>query len=124
MNMEMLSKWPAMKVNYLIVLLAITLFPSSPVRGEQTTNNEPTFIRSVNLVDVRGGRVTPEMDVLVADGRIQQIGHKLPRPKGARVVDGTKRFLVPGLWDMHVHTAGLSANPEWSRDTLLPLLVC
>ena len=70
-----------------------------------------------------GGRVTPEMDVLVADDRIQQIGHKLPRPKGARVVDGTKRFLVPGLWDMHVHTAGLSANPEWSRDALLPLLV-
>ena len=123
MKMEMLSKWLAMKVNYLIVLLAITLFPSSPVRGEQPTNNEPTFIRSVNLVDVMGGRVTPEMDVLVADGRIQQIGHKLPRPKGARVVDGTKRFLVPGLWDMHVHTAGLSANPEWSRDTLLPLLV-
>jgi imidazolonepropionase-like amidohydrolase len=124
MKMQMLSKWPAMKANYLIVLLAITLFPSSPVRGEQPThNNEPTLIRSVNLVDVASGSVTPEMDVLLADGRIQQIGHKLLLPKGTRVVDGTKRFLVPGLWDMHVHTAGLSANPDWSRDTLLPLLV-
>jgi len=25
-------------------------------------------------------------------------------PKAARVIDGTGKFLIPGLWDMHIHT--------------------
>ena len=112
-----------MKANYLLLLLTIALFPSSPAGGEQPTPNESTLIRSVNLVDVESGRVLAGMDVLLADGHIRQIEHRRLQPKGARIVDGTKRFLVPGLWDMHVHTAGLSANPAWSRDALLAMLV-
>jgi imidazolonepropionase-like amidohydrolase len=26
-------------------------------------------------------------------------------PSGARVIDGRGKFLIPGLWDMHVHVA-------------------
>ena len=113
----------SVKIIPLLFVLTISLFPSSQVLGQQSAHDEPTLIKSVNIVDVERGRVRAEMDVLLADGRIQRIGHKLRQPKTARIVDGTKRFLVPGLWDMHVHLAGLSANPEWSRDTLLPLLV-
>jgi hypothetical protein len=31
--------------------------------------------------------------------------------------------LIPGLWDMHVHIACVSADPKWSKEILLPLLV-
>jgi imidazolonepropionase-like amidohydrolase len=125
MQRDRFSIWPksAMKAKCLLLLLSIAPFPAPRARGEQPAYSQPTLIRSVNLVDVNRGRVLVEMDVLLADGRIQQIEHDRLQPKGARTVDGTNRFLVPGLWDMHVHTAGLSANPEWSRDTLLPLLV-
>ena len=44
-------------------------------------------------------------------------------PPGARVVDGHGKFLIPGLRDMHVHIAGVTADPKWSKATLLPLLI-
>jgi imidazolonepropionase-like amidohydrolase len=48
-------------------------------------------------------------------------GHFQP-PKNARVFDGTGRYLIPGLWDMHVH----SAFGDWfpgGREIILPLFV-
>lgn len=42
------------------------------------------------------------VDVLVEDGFITRVG-VLERPRGARVVDGDGRWLIPGLWDAHVH---------------------
>lgn len=125
MKEEPFSIWrnSAMKTGYRFFLLSLVLVLASQARAAQPAHDQPTLIRSVNLVDVNSGRVLPGMDVLVADGRIKQIAHDRLQPKDAHVVDGTNRFLAPGLWDMHVHTAGLSANPEWSRDTLLPLLL-
>jgi imidazolonepropionase-like amidohydrolase len=43
--------------------------------------------------------------VIISDDRVANIvssRHSEP-PSGARVVDGTGKFLIPGLWDMHVH---------------------
>ncbi|MBE0433155.1 amidohydrolase family protein [candidate division WOR-3 bacterium] len=39
---------------------------------------------------------------------------RIPLPQGAQVVDATGKFLIPGLWDMHVH---------WSNDRYLPLFI-
>jgi imidazolonepropionase-like amidohydrolase len=41
--------------------------------------------------------------VIVKDHRIANIGRKLKTPKDAAVIDGRGKFLIPGLWDMHVH---------------------
>jgi hypothetical protein len=43
-------------------------------------------------------------------------------PNGARVVDATGKFLIPGLWDMHVHTAFGNWLPG-GRDIILPLFI-
>lgn len=65
---------------------------------------------------------TPELrrdwTVVVRDGRIVEAGpaSRVRAPRGATVVDGAGKYLVPGLWDMHVHLAGKDA--EW-----LPLMV-
>jgi len=42
-------------------------------------------------------------DVLVSDGKIQQIGRGLTFPAAARVIDGRGRILMPGMFDAHVH---------------------
>jgi imidazolonepropionase-like amidohydrolase len=81
------------------------------------------LIQHVHLVDVTSGAVRDNTDVLVAGGHIAQMGPHLKRPNDAQLLDGSGKFLIPGLWDMHVHLAGLSADPKWSRDVLLPLLV-
>ena len=43
----------------------------------------------------------PDVSVVVRGGLIEQVG-KVAAPEGARVVDGRGKFLIPGLWDMHV----------------------
>jgi imidazolonepropionase-like amidohydrolase len=47
---------------------------------------------------------------------------KFQSPKIARVIDATGQYLIPGLWDMHVH----SAFGDWfpgGRDIILPLFI-
>jgi imidazolonepropionase-like amidohydrolase len=55
------------------------------------------------------------MTVVMADGRIAAVTpSKAARiPSGAQVVDGAGKFLIPGLWDMHVHGAADQRAP-WS----------
>jgi hypothetical protein len=44
-----------------------------------------------------------DVSVFIADGRIASIGKNIQAPAGARIVDASGKFLIPGLWDMHVH---------------------
>jgi hypothetical protein len=62
-------------------------------------------ITNVTLIDGSGAPPTPTMTVIVNGGRIATIGRagSVRVPQDAIVVDGTGRFLIPGLWDMHVH---------------------
>ncbi|KGM12344.1 amidohydrolase [Cellulomonas carbonis T26] len=57
-------------------------------------------------VDVRGGAVDGPVDVVLADGRVHAVGRPgetLAAPRGAEVVDLDGRWVLPGLWDNHVH---------------------
>jgi imidazolonepropionase-like amidohydrolase len=67
---------------------------------------EPALaITHVNLIDATGSPATADMTVIIGGKQISQIGKSdaIPLPKGARVVDGRGKYLIPGLWDMHVH---------------------
>jgi hypothetical protein len=79
----------------------------------------PLAITGAAVADVEAGRVLRDRTVVVRGGRIVAVG---PRgstrvPVGARVVDGRGRYLLPGLWDMHVHT------PEPGATAMLPVYV-
>jgi imidazolonepropionase-like amidohydrolase len=58
-------------------------------------------IANVGVVDVAGGRVVPDQTVAVRDGRVSAVGQ--PAVPAGEVIDGRGKFLIPGLWDMHVH---------------------
>lgn len=74
-------------------------------------------IADVTIVDVQTGKLLPHRDVDIRDGRIAAIvkAHSTPAAH-ARVVDGSGKFLIPGLWDCHIHLS-------WTTDSALPLLV-
>ena len=61
-------------------------------------------IEHANVIDATGGPVQADSTVTVRDGRIASVA-KTAQTKidGALVVDATGKFLIPGLWDMHVH---------------------
>jgi len=56
----------------------------------------------VTVIDVEQGRARSDVTVVVEGDRIAAVG-RAPVPKHAKVVDGRGKFLIPGLWDMHVH---------------------
>jgi len=62
-------------------------------------------ITHVAVIDATGSPANPDMTVVITGDRITEIGktEKIRLPKGARVVEGTGKFLIPGLWDMHAH---------------------
>ena len=63
-------------------------------------------ITNVTVIDATGAPAQPDMTVVVQGDRIAALGasRQVPVPPGAAVVDGAGKFLIPGLWDMHVHT--------------------
>lgn len=63
------------------------------------------LIRNVRAFDPASGRFVGN-SVLVDGGRIAATGDDIDAPRGADTLDGEGRFLMPGLWDMHVHLSG------------------
>src|SRR6476661_2481653 len=61
------------------------------------------LFRNARVLDVLGGAVLTEHDVLVVDGRIKQLSETRLKSAGATVVDIGGRVLMPGLCDAHVH---------------------
>lgn len=62
-------------------------------------------ITHVTVIDTTGGPSQSDMTVVVRDQRIVDVGKSdaVHPPAGARLVDGAGKYLIPGLWDMHVH---------------------
>lgn len=81
-------------------------------------------ITHVTVIDVTSASPAPDQTVLVEKEKIVVIGpsQAVAIPSGAKIVDGSGKFLIPGLADMHVHLTG-SGEPDGSRKFILPLLV-
>ncbi|MCP9948319.1 amidohydrolase family protein [Actinomadura madurae] len=57
--------------------------------------------------EIDGG---PRLDVRITDHRIAELGHRLERRAGERVVEGGGGALLPGLCDHHLHLHALTAH--------------
>ncbi len=63
----------------------------------------PTVIRNATVFDGEGGRIDGGT-VIFADGVLQAVGGpELASPAGAAVIDGTGKFVTPGIIDVHSH---------------------
>jgi len=84
-----------------LVLFALGLaFPAGAAE-------RPLVITHANVVDVAGGTIRRDQTVEIRDGKIAAVRDAAaPVPKGAEVLNATGKFLMPGLWDMHVHLQG------------------
>ena len=93
----------------LLIGLLVFLVPSIVVA-------EPTAIVNVNVVPMTSETVLVNQTVVVEAGRITAVGpvDRVRVPEGATLVDGTDRFLMPGLAEMHAHVPG-GASPELDR---------
>jgi imidazolonepropionase-like amidohydrolase len=83
--------------------LAGLAMPAAPIAASAPGR---IAITDVTIVDPSGVREFPQpATVLIDAGRIVAVRPTLTRSeqRGAQVIAGRGRFLIPGLWDMHVH---------------------
>lgn len=73
----------------------------------------PLVIAGVTVIDGTGAAAQADRTVVVEDGRITAIGPTgaVAEPTGATRIDGRGKYLIPGLWDMHVHLGDPSCLP-------------
>jgi imidazolonepropionase-like amidohydrolase len=56
------------------------------------------------LIDGTGRSPIPNATLVIGeDGKIKQVSSGQPSPAGAEVIHAEGKYLIPGLWDMHVH---------------------
>src|SRR6201987_1219204 len=81
-------------------------------------------ITHVTVINPGTSSVQADRRVVITGDHITSVSDtaKFQSPKNARVIDATGQYLIPGLWDMHVH----SAFGDWfpgARDIILPLFI-
>jgi imidazolonepropionase-like amidohydrolase len=94
----------AMKKNTTLLLLLAACAPAAPAPD--------ILIDGVTVIDGTGAAAAPDRAVAIRDGRILAIGAAGSIKAGDSTVrvDGTGKFVIPGLWDMHAHFAGLEEH--------------
>lgn len=100
---------------------AVLLLPYQATAREKAD----VLIRHAAVVDVEHARISSDQAVATKGDRIVAVGNdaEIAAAWGAaRQVDGKGRFLIPGLWDMHVHFGGGAELVEENK-ALLPLYV-
>ena len=80
------------------------------------------ILTHVTVVDVVTGSEQRNTSVVIEGSRIKSVGAGLPARAGARIIDANGKYLIPGLWDMHVHTTFGDWFPG-ARDIALPLFI-
>jgi imidazolonepropionase-like amidohydrolase len=81
------------------------------------------ILHDVTVIDVRTGTEHAHQDVWIAEKKIVSIVPSARKIPAGAIVLHTGGYVIPGLWDMHVHLAGVLADGRWSRETLLPQLL-
>src|SRR5437870_7594419 len=87
-----------------ILLLTVCLF-SGPVRAQKRAADDLRVLNNVTIVDVRTGTLQPEQTVVLQHHHIASLepSKSAKYPRNAPLVNCRGLFLIPGLWDMHVH---------------------
>jgi imidazolonepropionase-like amidohydrolase len=98
-----------MKKRLLNLLLAFPIFCSA-----QNT----LVIKNVSVIDITDSIVRKNQTVITQGNKIISTSKKDLIPKGATIIDGKGKYLIPGLWDMHVH-----ALDKERLETFLPLFI-
>src|SRR5690348_8262550 len=88
----------------LSMLLTLALSATPGADAPQATS---VVIRHVTVIDATGAKAKGDQAVVIGEGKIVAVGDdgSIATPTGAKVADGSGKFLIPGLWDMHVHFA-------------------
>ena len=78
--------------------------------GQTGGRGQTIAVTNTTVIDVVSGRDQTGVTVVTKAGQIANVGAGVSVPAGAVRVDGTGKFLIPGLWDMHSHNQASGAE--------------
>lgn len=103
----------------------VTLFAAGLALSGARIGAQTTTIDNVTIVDVTNGRLQPRKTIVIEGTRISRIEDASAATHAAATLDGTGMFVIPGLWDMHVHAYFTNDTARFHRtsDVMLPLFI-
>src|SRR5215469_1864934 len=113
-------------MNKMLALLG-ALVLASTCWGQTRPSPHWLYIHDVTVIDATGAPAQAHRSVIVRDNRIAGIVSSAELAKTSEKlagtwIDGRGKFLIPGLWDMHVHMAFGDWFPQ-GREITLPLFI-
>ena len=117
--MRMPRKWTTAFAVFVFILCG-----ASECVAQKPAAEDLVVINNVTVVDVRTGALAADQTVVVEKNRIASVGpaKTAKYPRNAAVVNAKGYFLIPGLWDMHVHLVFGDWFPD-AEDISLPLFI-
>lgn len=96
-----------MAPHHLLLIATLSVVASATASAQGV----PLAITDVTVIDGTGGAGRAHMTVVISGGKIIAVDpvSRATVPGQATIIDGRGKFLIPGLWDMHVHLAKASA---------------
>jgi len=88
-----------------LILRPVLLLSALGLAGPSHGQSGELAITHITIIDPGVAKPQPDMTVLISGNEIASVGKAklLKVPASARVIDGTGKFVIPGLWDMHTH---------------------
>jgi imidazolonepropionase-like amidohydrolase len=88
------------------------LFAAAACTPRAVPDERAVVIRNVTVIPMNGSAPLAAHSVVIRGARVAEFGPAadVPVPAAARVVDGTGKFLIPGLFEMHAHTSKTRAS--------------
>jgi adenine deaminase len=85
------------------------------------TSAQVLVFTNVNVVSMRDGTIARDMTVVIRKGQIRAVAKvgMVGQGHDIQIVNTNGKYMIPGLWDMHVHSAFVS--PAWDEKVIYPL---
>ncbi len=87
----------------LLVSIALALIPDRVSAQTARASQGETLIRNATILTVTRGTLQ-NSDVLIRNGKIAAVGKNLNAGANAKVIDGTGKYVLPGIIDCHSHS--------------------
>ncbi len=102
-----------------IVLLSVMIVLTACNQAQEKSNSGALLLSNVNVIDVRKGTIIDHQHIVIDSGKIKQITGTALNPQNfGEHIDGTGKFVLPGLAEMHAHIPPPTTSPKRLEETL------
>ena len=100
-------------MRHYLCLVGVFLMASTTLLAESTQ------FTNANVIDVITGKIQSDQTITVKEGKIQSVTAGKPENKASEVIDLAGAYVIPGLWDAHLHSGG---DIQQMQESLYPTL--